>query len=299
MADSRTFNQTKSDIPFAREDANRFLPWVIALMICLTALILATAISINLAVTDGRDTYIDSFHVQIPYAESGRAERVDKVVQALKTLPQVAEVQVLEPNDLHDLIEPWLGNRLALDSLPIPALLEVQIDNAVSPALSYDRLEDELDALVPGVEVDSHAEWIEQFKQFSLLVQTLAITLGLLLLATTIAIVVLASRTSLKLHFKTVNILHSIGAEDDYIVRQFQWNSLRLALQGAAIGTMIALILYLLVSIYAGESESPALPQLRLSFAHGAMFAILPLVTGMVSFVSTRINIRALLRKMH
>jgi hypothetical protein len=62
-----------SDIPFARDDANRLLPLMIACLVGFVALLLAVAMSLTNALTDQSNSMIGGIQVELPRSKaSGR-----------------------------------------------------------------------------------------------------------------------------------------------------------------------------------------------------------------------------------
>lgn len=278
---------TSPDIPFARDDANRFLPWIIAFMVCLTGLTLAAIISLQLALFRWGGEYSNSFTVQIPAQADADAKRI---VDMLAQNDWAVSARELSRNEMQKLIEPWLGGGEVLDELPLPALIEVRLREG--SVVDIPALERRLQAMAPGAEIDDYQLWMERFKAFSRNLQAFAGTLATLLVVTTLALVVLAAKTALRLHEKTVDVLYTIGAEDGYIARQFRRNASQLVLRGAVAGTVVAAGIYALAGRMMAHFDSALLPSLELTGAHLALFIALPLVTG---WAAARFTHRAVL----
>ena len=186
------------------------------------------------------------------------------------------------------------GDGHALDSLPLPMLIEVTIHEGRS--VNIDALERRLAALMPGAEIDDYALWMSEFNRFSVWVQWAVFLLAMLIVIATLSIVVLAAKTALRLHQQTVDVLYTIGAQDTYIARQFQQNAMLLVLKGAVAGTVMAAALYWLAVRYSAVVESPLLPALNISVGHVVLFITLPLIMAGAALVSTRFAVIALLR---
>ena len=54
-----------ADLPFGKDDANRFLPWIIAFMVFSTGIILAGWLSINGMISGSRNTQMNAFTVHL------------------------------------------------------------------------------------------------------------------------------------------------------------------------------------------------------------------------------------------
>ncbi|MBN67499.1 MAG: hypothetical protein CMM94_08055 [Rickettsiales bacterium] len=290
------------DIPFAREDAHRILPWIIAFMLCLTAMMLALTISLTQNVSKQQQQYDHDFQVEVPYQDNDMDDKVAKVADEVRLLSGVRSVTRITQSDMAELITPWMGESALLATLPMPALLEVDVDVAKleNGKLDLNKLQTKLQAIVKDVTVQQPRAWLEEFAAFTDALRVVSVLLAVLLLTCTIAIIVLTARTSLKLHFKTVSILHSIGAKDEYILTQFQLNGVLLTMKGALIGTAIAFVLFLALQVLTTHALSaPIIPTIEFTLMHAALFFFLPLFAALVTFFATRLTIGAMLQQMH
>jgi cell division transport system permease protein len=75
-----------------------------------------------------------------------------------------------------------------------------------------------------------------------------------------IATISFMSHTGLRVHKKVIEILHLIGATNDYIARQFQNYALRLGMQGAVIGLSLSAICLYFMKDLLGQLSMPFIP---------------------------------------
>lgn len=289
----------KTDIPFSREDANRFLPLVIGLMVCLTGLFLAAALSIGESVRSAGSLDIQTVQVYIPYGAKTTDAHRDKIAKDIQALDTVAEVAHIRKSELAKLISPWTGGTISLDDLPLPTVLEVTLKKGTDRDAAVEQLSKTVKQAEPKAEIEHYQQWVDQLMQFNGMLRMVAITLAVLLTVSLVVIVVLAARTSLKLNFRTVALLHNIGAQDDYIMRQFVSNGLWMVLRGAMLGTGVAIIVAIGVATLSSELSSPLLPTLALLPSHMVMFVGLPVFTAMVAYAAVRLTIQSMLEHMH
>ena len=297
----RLFPRYRLDIPFARDEANRYLPWIVGVMVFLTRLMMASGITLNEAVEAGRGHYTNQMIVHIPYREEGREASIRKIAAELRQTRGVVDVKELTQDKVKSLVSPWLGEGEFLNLLPLPSLIEIRIEETDDPAKRTDiaALQQKLRSLVPGVDIDDNKNWARQFALFTRAVQAAAFMLGALIIFTTAFIVVLLSKTTLRLHDKTVTLLHSIGAKDDYIARQFQWNAFHVTLMGALGGTVAAAVVYLSLCGVAVKFHSPLLPLAAFTLTHVVGFTLLPFVTAGLAMWAARRTALRMLRVMH
>lgn len=289
----------RPDLPFSRDDANRFLPWIIGVMVFLTVLMSAGGITLNDTVVKGKAVYENSITVQVPYQSEGMEQKVYKIADTLRQTPGVHDVRLLGTAAVKELLSPWVGTGEVVDLLPLPALIDATLtreDTAKRPDIP--ALQAALEAQVPGTIIDDNKTWVERFSSFTRSVQLIAFTLAALMVTTTAAMIVLIARTTLKLHYRAVELIHSMGARDDYIARQFQLNAGLLTLKGAFTGTVIAAFLFIIISLAGQELHSPVLPSFALTAPHFVMFFLVPVVTSAIAVVAARTAVMRYLKTM-
>lgn len=287
------------DIPFRGDESNRFLPWIVAFLMCLTTLMLAASLTLNLALHRWDGNYLNRFTIQIPQpddAEKSSANaRPENILRLVEENEWVEEANLLGQKELQDLIEPWLGDADIINSLPLPYLIEVRVKP--DTAVDIPALQARLAKIAPGTEIDDYKLWMDKFSRFSKSVQLVAFGLSVLLVLTLLGIVVLLSKTALRLHQRTVDVLYTIGAKDDYIARQFQRNAMRQVLKGAVFGTAVAVAMFIFLGKLAAELESSLLPPFTITMGHVLLFGVLPLLTAFAARWTTRAAVLSLLKQ--
>ena len=97
---------------------------------------------------------------------------------------------------------------------------------------------------------------------------------------------------------QTIEVLHLVGARDDYIAGQFA----RRALVDAIVGGIIGLVLFAptlaTVVWLARRVETGVLPQVQLPIALWLVLALLPFVAGILSMLTAHFTVRRALRAM-
>src|SRR5262249_17245079 len=127
----------RRDLPLGRDEAMRFLPWVLALTAYVMGLGGIGLIALHATLHAAEDSLAATMTVQIP-ADGTRA-RLETVLARLRQTKGIASVQPLEPAETARLLEPWLGPKVALDQLPVPRLVDVHLDPASGPDLTMLR----------------------------------------------------------------------------------------------------------------------------------------------------------------
>ncbi len=289
-----------TDIPFARDDAHRLLPVMIACLMAFAALLFSTALSINSALDAQSRDAIGMLQVEVPRARAENRIMMDTITAEIKRASGVEEVAMLTTAQMETLLKPWLGSDFALADLSVPVIFDVRtaVKDGKS-AVDVDALTRALTRIDSGIRVDARGPWVVHVAKATALLQVLVIFIALLLLGCVIGMIVLVSKTNLRLHFKAVSLLHMFGATDEYILRQFQWNSAWLAGRGAAAGVLAAAIIFLGAVILSMQWQSAVLPEIHFSIMHVVVFLFLPVLTALIALVATRLTVQSMLEHMH
>lgn len=283
------------DIPFAKDDINRYLPWFIGLMVFLTGLFLAGGITVGEIASHKRSDASGWLSIQI-LQDEGDTTLKDRVVKSLKQHEAIDEVRLQPREEVAALVSPWFGSAENADKLPLPVLIEARWKEDAQKKVK--ELRQDLRKLSPHILLDDHQQWLDHYLGFVQLVEIAAYSLAGVIIAATAMMVIFTSRTALKLHEDAVWLLHSVGAIDDYITRQFQFNAFLLGMRGALAGTVCSALLFLLIGFFTAQFEAPLLPSLPITAIHVLVWILLPVITGLLAMFSARKAVRAILRQM-
>ncbi len=288
-----------TDVPLARDASERFLPWLIAFMVYLATLALVAALVLHKAVESWDSGFAGEITVELPppvESSESQEDRVDRAVELLRATPGIASAAPLRPEEVRELLEPWLGSGAADENLPLPVLVAVSLDVADPPDLA--ALGERLAEAVPGAAIDDHRQWLVKVLDLARFVELVAAGVVLLVTAAAALAVVFATRTGLSVHRQAIELLHLIGARDAYIARQFQGHALRLGLRGGVIGTALAAATIVPIGYMARQVDSALLPSISVAPVEWAAFAALPLIAALVVMVTARATVLASLARM-
>ena len=186
-------------------------------------------------------------------ALAGEAEKAATIAGATEG---VRLARVLSEAEDARLLEPWLGSGIDVAELPLPRLIVVELDNPA--AVDLDALAARLQKEVRGASLDDHRNWTDRLKTMAgATVAVGLVVLGLVFLATALC-VVFATRGAMAGNRDTVAVLHLVGAEDRFIVGEFQRHFLVLGLKGGLVGAAAAAVLFLLMSLIGSQTFSAA-----------------------------------------
>ena len=290
-----------SDLPLEKDASVRFLPWLVAFMVYLAALSATAALTMNKVVVRWDQGLAGSLTVQVPPPAPGQAgptfeQRIDTAIDLLAHTSGVRDVRLLNDEDMSELLEPWLGEEILYQDLPLPALISVVLENedAPTPALLAERL----NAAVPGTVVDDHQRWLGELFDLARTIETIASLVVIAVGLTAIVTVIFVTRTGLSVHRPVIDLLHLIGAQDGYIARQFEAHALRLGLQGGLIGVLLAIASVALIGHLLTRSEAGLLPDLTLAPMEWVVLLLLPLGTAAIAMVTARFTVLLSLARM-
>ncbi len=290
----------RTDLPLDRDPSGRFLPWLVALMVYLAALALVCAMAMAKMVERWDTGLSGTITVQVPPPETGtpgaQEAAIDRVIELLLDTEAVRSAEVLEPDEIAALLEPWLGAGAAYGDLPLPALIAVGIDPAAAP--DYQDLARRLADAAPGTVLDDHQSWLGQLLNLARAIELVAALIVILVGASAIAMVIFATRMGLAIHGRVIELLHLIGAQDAYVAREFETHALKLALRGGALGLLLAIATIALVAHLFARLDSVLLPELTLVPIEWAALAMLPLIIALVAMLTARFTVLGNLGRM-
>lgn len=288
-------------VPFLSDKAERasgsLLPWVIAVMVYLSGLALAGAVSVNDAVTNWTGDLGRQLTVQIVASNAEVQEDQARAAEALlASTPGVEAVRRLADSELARLLEPWLGTGNVDADLPLPTLLDVTLIEGRT--LNTRALASQLQNVAPDARLDTNEQWLGRLHAVASMVQGTALVILVLITLATVAIVIFGTHAGLAAHRQTIETLHIIGARDSLIAREFQDRFLKLGIWGGLIGIIFAgLTLYLggrlMDSLGGGIME-----RVTLNMTDAILLVLLPLVAGILSMLTARITVLRALAKM-
>jgi cell division transport system permease protein len=270
--------------------SGRALVTVVAIMTFLASLTAGVAILIGDAARGWQEDVAHEMTIQVkPVA--GRDLEADAGVAAAiaRKASGVAAAKVFSKEEAEAILGPWLGSGLDLAVLPVPRLVVVTLD-PVEP-LDAETLAKELAATVPGASLDDHRPWQARLAIMArTVVMVAAVIFGLVLVAMGIA-VGFATRGAMAGNREIIEVLHFVGAADDYISRQFQSHFLYLGLRGGAIGGASAVLAFLLSALLASWwRRTPGGDQIEAMFGSFVIgpnvYAAIVLIAGGIGVVT-------------
>jgi cell division transport system permease protein len=292
------------DLPLNKGTGSGFLILLVALMTFLA--MMAIGASFTLAVLQDRwsSGLENRATVEIPAQDAqGQiipAEQIQadatQIADMLRAYPGVAAVHVMGDDEIHELVRPWLGDDLLLADMPLPALISITMDDR-TPA-NANILQDKIRAIAPQARLDTHQGWLNDVLRFTGALKFAAALLVATIGVTTVTAVAGAVRARMAVYRAEVELLHLMGATDNYISRQFQRYAMILALQGGVAGTVAGALAMLAIGWGSGRMDVNLLPGFSLTWGQIGILALLPVMAGAISMMTARRTVMRVLGTM-
>ncbi|HVI51981.1 MAG TPA: FtsX-like permease family protein [Candidatus Sulfotelmatobacter sp.] len=292
-----------SDLPLRDDATSRFLPWLVAPMVFLCAVALAGVFILNTLIGRWDRDVSGTLTVEIAAAPGDAAEstavtkqRTEQAVALLSATPGIAQARALSQEQLAALLAPWLGNSDLLKELPLPAMIDVTVRPEARPDLN--ELSQRLSKAVPGASIDDHRAWLSRLIGISRSIEWLAVAVVILIGGVTSATVIYATRTGMAVHHEVIEVLHLIGATDDYVARQFASRAFSLGLKGGLFGLGLIVPMTAALVYSTRQMEGGFLADLSLPLTGWIAVLLLPLAAALLAMLTARLTVHASLARM-
>ncbi len=270
--------------------SGRALVAVVSIMTFLASLTTGAVMLVRAAANEWQADVAREVTIQIR-AGAGRdlETEVLKAAAIARGTAGIAEVRAYSKEESARLLEPWLGTGVALDDLPVPRMILVRVAPGAAPDLA--QLSNLLAEQVPGASLDDHRSFLDRMRTMSRMALIAGFGVLLLVLAATVLSVTFATSAAMATNRPVIEVLHLIGAKDNFIAGHFQRHFLRLGLSGGVIGGGSAVTLFALAELasgwFAGTPGGEQFSALFGSFSIGLLGYVAVLAQiGLIAFVT-------------
>ena len=215
-------------------------PYVITIMMFVMVVIAAAGLALANAAARVSVGVENRYSVQI----ADGAAKAPLAMRALAGAPGVAAIRAVPERDMRQTLERWLGPAGAEADLPLPALIDVDLQPGASAAAVAARVEQ----AVPGARFVAHGAMLAPVLRALRSLTWLAFSLVMLIALATAAAVVLAARGALDTNRATIEVMHGVGATDAQVARLFQRRIALDSLSGGMAGAAAAGLVLMLVA---------------------------------------------------
>ena len=288
----------RAALPIDEGYSKTFLRVIVAVSVFLFAMTLAGVLGINTMFENSKKQVVSNFTVQVlpmPEYEESRKDLLG-VVGFLEKYPAVKEVTVLSDGELRALLEPWLGNNVDIELLPIPKLLDVKINNAQN--FDFRELAVRLSEISPQASINDHNLWLARLLKFINSLKMLAVTVLIMVAAAVMAAIIYAVKTGLNVHHEIINILHIMGATDEYIAMNYVKQISQMTMVAGIVGTVLAVPAIMLIGNMAKGIEAGIFNSVTFGMESWLIILVMPMVSTILTAFTAYVTVLRTLRKM-
>lgn len=298
------FITRKQELPLSGDSTSLFLKIMISIAVFIFAITLSGVLSINSMLQNWNDSILGSLTVQIMPVTNAKKEKAsaetlahqDKAIEFLKTVEGVEKVTPLKDEQLKRLIQPWLGDGVNIENLPMPRIIDVKL--LKNTQIDFTSLSAKLAQATPMASIDNHKLWLSKLIKFADGLKMLAMSILFLVIMITSGAIFYTTQTSLGLHRYIIEILHQMGAKDTYIAQQYAHRMARIGLTGGLIGVACAVPTIFVIASLAKQIEGGIISEATLSVPAWLMIFSLPLFSLTIAMATAYYTVKQTLQKM-
>jgi len=244
----RRFVRTTDAIVPHDSVSGRSLTVVIAIMCFLACLTAGAVHLVSKSANAWTQDLASEITVQInPVREVDMEKQVTLIALFLAKQPGVSRVSPLSVDQSARLLEPWLGQNSEIASLPVPRLIALEIDRSTLPDLEGLRLS--LEETFPMAKLDDHRRWQAEIRTVTRSLALGGITVLALVAAATIATIISATRSAMASNREIIEVLHLVGAKDQFIANEFDRHFLVVGIRAGLMGAGAAALVFTLLPL--------------------------------------------------
>ena len=294
----------KQELPLKGDSTSLFLQVIISIAVFIFAITLSGVLSINSILENWNQSILGSLTVQVMpindvNQEKAAAETLayqEKAIEFLQTVEGVIKVTPLDEEQLKNLIQPWLGDGVNIENLPMPRIIDVKL--ASGAEIDFAKLAQDLATASPQASLDNHKLWLSKLIRFADGLKLIALTVLLLVTAISAGAIFYTTQMSLGLHKYIIEILHIMGAKDAYVAQQYAKRMAFLGLTGGLFGLLFAIPIIFFIGSLATQIEGGIISEANLSIGDWIMILILPLFAMGISMFTAYYTVKRTLQKM-
>lgn len=286
-----------SELPFKKDGANLFLEIITTISVFLFTITLSGFFMVSSLVDSWDKGIVNGWTVQVkPDDTDEKTElRLNKVINFFENRSEIEYVKVVNDKQMHKLMAPWLGNSVDLSVLPIPKLIDVRTKKGSN--VDFDKIAQELAETASYTTINSHQAWLKKLINFAQSVKILAFSVLLTVFTISSFSIFYATKTSLGIHQNVIEILHIMGATDDYVAKQYARRNFFVGLFSGIVGTVFGALGLWFVSSFATNLKGGIFDKATLDIYSIFCIILIPMMTAIISMITAYITVRKTLGK--
>ncbi len=271
-------------------EATRLLPYVMAVMVYLSALALMGSMMLHKGFGEWTETLSNRLTVQITTADPDiRYAQLQEVTKLLRNTPGIEYVRVLNDIEIEKLLEPWLGEGNVTSDLPVPDILDVTVSRSMT--VNLDALRGMLSKVSENIHLDDHQQWLGRFLRLMDTVEYTALGILLLVVMATICMVIFGTKAGMAENRETIAVMHHLGAKDGMIARAFQDRFMKYGLKGGIIGLLLAFLTLTSLIFLSRDLASDLVKVPDFPIVQVAILLIIPFFAALIAMMTARMTV--------
>lgn len=211
--------------------------------------------------------------------------------------PGVKAARIIDRAATARLLEPWLGSGFSLDELPVPRLIVVTIDPDNQP--DFVALRSAISSEIASASLDDHRTWVDRLVAMARMTVMIGVGVFALILVATVLSVIFATRGAMAGNGHIIEVLHFVGAESQFIAKQFRRHFFLTGIKGAAAGGAMAVLAFLSFAMLAtwrqatpeADQANALFGDFSIGLAGYAGVAIIVMLTALLTALTSHLTV--------
>lgn len=290
------------DLPIIKDDLARFQFSLTCVMSVLCIWLITGFFVAEDVSTKWMHSLSGKITVQIPtindngdkISEVTISNNISNLKQILNASSEVSDIRLVDNQRIQKLISPWLGDLAYSENIPAPKILTATLKDA-SPDL-IDKLETNITKALPGITVQNYKNWFADLFKLLETSKFIASIAVLILISIILISIYFAVKARMALLKDDIEILHLMGASEDYISKQFEKQSAITCLKSSFLGLLIgflsaSIIVSIALSSQFGHIDNP----FSLTSYKIMLYILFPLALTLLSSATAKLTARKIL----
>ncbi len=292
------------DLPLDRNAGNKFVKILVGLMTVLLMLSLSGAFVLSGLAERWSSGLEGKASVEIPakdingilLPQEDIKTATQKIALMLEDDKTIETVTVLSEAEIIALISPWLGDDIDTQTTPFPGIISLTFYKQAD--INKAALIKNIQNIAPQARLDTHESWINDVLRLTNSLRFAAYVIVLVIGLTTIVAIAGAVRARLSAYKEDLELLHLMGAQDNYIARQLQRHTMILALQGSFLGFVFGLILLVIMAWLLSSKDLTLIPEFTLDGGQTIILFLIPIIISVMAMGTASLTVLRTLKKL-
>ncbi|NCO03037.1 MAG: permease [Alphaproteobacteria bacterium] len=292
------------DLPLDRNAGNKFVKILVGLMTVLLMLSLSGAFALSGLAERWSSGLEGKASVEIPakdingilLPQEDIKTATQKIALMLEDDKTIETVTVLSEAEIIALISPWLGDDIDTQTTPFPGIISLTFYKQAD--INKAALITNIQHIAPQARLDTHESWLNDVLRLTNSLRFAAYVIVLVIGLTTIVAIAGAVRARLSAYKEDLELLHLMGAQDNYIARQLQRHTMILALQGSFLGFVFGLILLGIMAWLLSSKDLTLIPEFTLDGGQKIILFLIPIIISVMAMGTARLTVLRTLKQL-